>query len=217
MATEKDLYDLLRSILQGSKAIQGRFFLLQTSNGQDLNNGAWQEMEQDLFTDYRISKKYPCCVLLPPTELMKPDDTGWTTLRCDFFFLTPDRRTGDNDMADPDLMAVMSRRNAVDDWTWMRTCANEFKRKFRAATTALPPTPSPVTQPPTNPLGTNPTAPNPPGTNPNTIRHITEGTHAPDVYRRLSLKGSDRVNGIQLTTEIRLWTNTCDYTDYVTE
>ena len=183
MATELDLYAAFKAILAASQTIQGRFFVLATSNGQDLNQGILPDMERDIITDYQGPKKYPCCAMLPPTEQMKQDDSGWATYRCDLFFLTPDQRTGDGDISNPDVFANVSMNRPVDDWAAMRTVANEFKRMFRAKTTGV---------------GLS----------------FAESKVMPDIYRRVTLRGTDRVNGVQLTTEILVWMPVCDWTDY---
>lgn len=153
----------------------------------EINSNNFAQIEQDFMTGLVTGKKYPCALMTAPTHTQTIDDRGWIKMRTSTYFLTTYQRTGDGFVKQPDLQTNLSMQTFAQDWKDMAQCAEEFVRVFRQLT-RTPDQGIPITE-----------------------------AKAPDMYSRVSYKGSDVVNGICLHKEYRLYTGWCealqDYSD----
>lgn len=134
-ANELGLYALIKEILSQSMVIGGRFAVLKAA-GEDVNTTNFAQSVQDALTGFTVEKKYPCCLMLPPSESEPIDDNGWSVFRCILFFLCPEYRTGDGDIKQPDTQTNVSTHTYQMDWKDMREVAGNFVKAFRTVTTA---------------------------------------------------------------------------------
>ena len=167
------------NILKQSMVMEGRFHVLKSA--ADINSANFAEVEKDLFDQIVVPKKYPCVVMLPPTEVEPNNDKGWSTYHCRLFFLTLYRRTGDGDIKDVDIQTNSSQHTKEMDWADMRACAGSFRKVFRQLTRVPPLTNS-----------------------------IHEHAHDNGTYERFSAKGNDNVNGIVAGFSVQLFQDTCN-------
>jgi len=159
--------------------IQGRFFPLR--DGKDLNTTNFGQLEKDPMTGIFENKKYPCCVMMPPTEKEKVDDQGWSAYQITMYFLTLNGQTGDGGIKQPDMQTLTSTQPFQQDWSDMRQCAGQFRKMIRQITNGN-------------------------DTNGNRIMsYLQEHPRQVDIYHRVTNVGADNANGVCLIFEMRVF------------
>lgn len=127
---ELALYQLFRNILAASTVMEGRFFIVRQA-AAEINMSNMGSVIADVLDGQTIQKKYPCVVMLPPTETSYATDNGYSMMRLDLYFLTLEGRTGDGDVKSPDLETNRSQHTREEDWKDMRDCAGAFSSKMK--------------------------------------------------------------------------------------
>lgn len=112
--------DLFQGILNNSKTIQGRFFILHKYGLQDIN---YDELGQ-VFNAIPLTKKYPLVALAPPHAAVKfsGKDDGWKDFRMTMFFMKESYKE------DISSDTRTSLHTIPDDWHDMSRCADNFLR-----------------------------------------------------------------------------------------
>lgn len=134
---ELALYQLFRNILAASTVMEGRFFIVRQA-ASEINVSNMSSVIADVLDSQTIQKKYPCVVMLPPTETGYSMDNAYNTMRIDLYFLTLEGRTGDGDVKSPDLETNRSQHTREEDWKDMRECAGGFVAKLKELTRVPP-------------------------------------------------------------------------------
>ena len=184
-ADELFIYQLFQNILNTSYVMEGRFHVLRDKRMSDIQETNFGETLTDFLGGLQEKKKYPCVVMLPPTEEQILDDKGWTNMVFNMLFLCLDRRTGDGDIKTPNVQTNTSMHTFQQDWKDMRECAGNFKKMLRTVTR--------------DPTITN-------------LIHENRRTH--DEYSRVTYKANDKLNGVLLTFQMQVWNNYCEMDDY---
>lgn len=182
MANELGLYALIKNIVAASMVMGGRFHVLRT--GHDINSVNFGDIEKDVFDGYQAQQKWPCVLMMPPTESEPTNDRGWSTYHIQMSFLTLYRRTGDGAIKSANLQTNTSEHTKEMDWCDMRKCAGDFRKVFRQIT-RIPPVAS-------------------------SIREAAAETQ----YSRVTAKGNDNVNGITMSFSVAVFNGICDMADY---
>lgn len=182
MANELGLYQLFKNIFAISTVIEGRFHVL--ADKQDIDSTNFAEIIKDALDGLKVEKKYPCVVMLAPTESEQVNDKGWSTYHCKLYFCTLYRRTGDGGIKTPDIQLNISEHTKEMDWKDMREVAGNFRKILRSL----------IGRPPV-------------------CNSIREGSNV-SLYSRLTSKGSDNINGIAVSFDVDVFNNYCAYSDY---
>lgn len=182
MANELGLYQLIKNIIATSMVMNGRFHVLRSGN--DINSTDFGDIEKDVFDGYTAPQKYPCVLMMPPTESEQTNDKGWSIYHIQMSFLTLYRRTGDGDIKTANIQTNISEHTKEMDWCDMRKCAGDFRKVFRQITRVPP-----------------------------VANNIREGA-AETQYNRVTARGNDNVNGITMSFSVAVFNGICDLSDY---
>lgn len=181
---ELTLYEIIRAILTNSSVMEGRF-IVAPGYGTDLNTNNLGDVVKDALEAYKpIDVKYPVCVLLPPIEVIDSVQKGWSRFRMEQFFLCRKNYTGDGQFKQLNPPTNTDEHTIEQDWKDMREAALDFRKKMNDS------------------IREN-----------NYQRFIHTASDLKEIIRRVSNMGNDRLNGVQLSYELRV-AFPCEVADY---
>jgi hypothetical protein len=115
---------LFKAILEQSKTIQGRFYILPKSGGE-INS---DEFDQVLALA-NGKQKFPVAAMMPPTssgDYTNKDE--WEEFNFTIFFLNTTYYTGNNQLSKQNASTQTSSHRVIEDWDEMKIAANDFLR-----------------------------------------------------------------------------------------
>lgn len=180
---EQYIYSLIRAILSKSAVIQGRFAVAE-GYGNDLNADNFGDLVRDALGGIKSARKYPCVILMPPTDAAN-STRNYSRYNIEMFFLTQTFQDGVNDLKGIVRDTNTSAIPIQDDWAQMRNVAGQFRRAFNEVVRSR-----------------------------GLVHYVREAQGLPDLYRRVSLRGNDRVSGVSLNFQIDIAIDCGDLTDY---
>lgn len=129
---ETKLYDIFRQIISKSKRMKR--FVVAPSKGAELNKNNLGEILYDALGGIADGDKFPVALLFPPVELPNYN-LGWSTYRCNIFFLDK-QYVANGEMADPNYLTNLSQKKIEENWEEMASSARDFKMALTMITDA---------------------------------------------------------------------------------
>lgn len=183
---ELDLYQLIQHILEYSTTIEGRCIVAE-GYGNDLNTNNLAEIIADSLGSITTVEKYPLAVILPPTEIVKSHDEGWSVFKLNLYFLTTTFYDNNSALGSSHINTLNNSSNypICNNWRDMRLAAGDFRRMFNSYIRKY-----------------------------NLLDKVREVQHSTDVYNRVSLKNNDRLSGVSLQFDAEIFMP-CSVQDYL--
>lgn len=185
MANELGIYTLFRNILNQSMVIGGRFFVLKDNQMNDVNAENFGDVVKDAFDGYTSARKYPACIMTPPTEKQAVGERGQPIMHVRMYFVTKQGQTGDGSIKAMNPNTITSEHTKEMDWKDMRECAANFYKVLREL----------IRKPPLS-------------------QQLGECRTGMITYSRVAARGNDNLNGVELTFELMYSDDNCVTADY---
>lgn len=168
-------YAIVKAILDSSKTIQGRHFVLQGAN-IDLNAENFGQIFKDaLGANIPGGQKYPASCMLPPVEIVDKWEEQWATYRIDHLFLKQPGQTGAHEFQNLNAQTNVPEHTVLQTWKDMRQVAGDFRMAFSRRIRSG-----------------------------GYLKNITNATNSQDIIRRVSNVGNDLAAGVMLSYNVRI-------------
>jgi hypothetical protein len=175
---------LFKTVLSGSKTMQGRFHVCPRY-GQEINTDLLESVIADVVKPVH-GKQYPAVLMMPPSSGLSLNDTAeWQRYSIEMYFLNTSYYTGSNQVKAPNKNTQTSTQRIIDDWGEMHTCAKDFIMSLNLIEDSK--TPDELL--------------------------FRMASKEKKYFDPMSLQGNAKLSGVKLSFKCDIWTG-CDVEDY---